>query len=328
MRKVYIATYKNSLYSEIITKAEFNVKEYAYPVNEVSLNPVLSQKNSGYFVIELTVKNFMQELNLARSVIENCKVVCIADEINDQMKCLLLENGIADLLMPCDPKRTALYLRSLERRDKEIHGRIAILDDDTSSISIIKTITSRFGYKTLIADSIDSLFKKITEEEVQMILINIGMENIQITELIKKSFLKSEMKRSPVIVYKDMKKGMFVHEFMSGLSRISKVILSHDELYSFLLDILFRKQTADKMEKLNAYPCFSDNPGYGKGNLSQVFFQNEKNVFSFDNIFDEKSFHDLINHISSLKKMMLISEGLRWLRLDSKNKRSICEAGG
>ncbi len=328
MKKVHIATYKNSLFSETVSKADFIVNEYNYPVDEILLNPILSQKNSGYFVIELTVKNFMQELNLARSVIENCKVVCVADEINDQMKCLLLENGIADLLMPCDPKRTALYLRSLERRDKEIHGRIAILDDDAAAISIIKTITSRFGYKALIADSINSLFKKISEEDVQMILINIGMENIQIPELIKKSFLKIEMKRSPVIVYKDMKKGMFVHEFMSGLNRISKVILAHDELYSFLLDILFRKQTAVKIDKLNSCRCFSNNPVYAKGNLSQVFFQNEKEVFSFDNIFEENEFHDVINHISSLKKMMLISEGLRWLRLDSKAKRSICEAGG
>jgi len=154
------------------------------------------------------------------------------------------------------------------------------------------------------------------------------MENLIIPELIKKSFLKNEMKRSPVIIYKDMKKGMFVHEFMSGLNRISKVILSHDELYSFLLDILFRKQTAVKIGKLNEYADYSSNPVYGKGNLSQIYFQNEKEVFSFDNIFDEKGFHDAIRQISSLKKMMLMSEGLRWLRLDASGKRSICEAGG
>jgi hypothetical protein len=140
MKKVHIATYKNDLFSETIAKADFTVKEYTFPVDDESLNQISSQKNSGYFVIELTVKNFMQELNLARNIIEFCKVVCVSDEINDQMKCLLLENGIADLLTPADPKRTALYLRSLEKRDKDIHGRIALLDDDPSVINVIKTI--------------------------------------------------------------------------------------------------------------------------------------------------------------------------------------------
>lgn len=328
MRKVHLATYKNNIFSEAIKKAEFNVIEYNFPVEEESLNHILSQKNSGYFLIELTEKNFMQELNLARSVIENCKVICVADEINDLMKCLLLENGISDLLMPADSKRTALYLRSLEKRDREIHGRIAVMDDDASAVNIIKTISSRFGFKIITADSIDSLFKKISDEEVEMILINIGMDNIQLPDLIKKSFLKNEMRRSPVIIYKDMKKGMFVHEFMSGLNRISKVILSHDELYSFLLDILFRKQTAVKIGKLNEYADYSSNPVFGKGNLCQVFFQNEKEVFSFENIFEEKGFHEAIRQISSLKKLMLMTEGLRWLRHDTKGKRSICEAGG
>ena len=73
---------------------------------------------------------------------------------------------------------------------------------------------------------IDDLKKK----DIQFILINSGMDNLDFPSLVKKSLSRVEMRKHPVIAYKDMTKGIFVHEVATGLNRLTKVILNIQEL--------------------------------------------------------------------------------------------------
>ena len=141
------------------------------------------------------------------------------------------------------------------------------------------------------------------------------MHDIDIKKLIRNTFISSEIKTTPVITFKEEDKGFFVHEIASGLSRLTKVILTFEELLSYLVDILFKKEIIPITTAINTATNQNENSYFSHNTLKQVYKLEEEKLFSMDNIIGEIKMDSLLHLTKLLERTLLKVDGFKWLHL-------------
>ena len=316
MNQILLITYNNSFYKNYLHDKEFQILEFQQPLSNEAISKIEGLNFSGSAVLEINDNN----LDIHKNIIDILKkksaaVIAATGIITEKIKNYLMENGIADLFETENAKELAGYINIINNKINPELGRILILEDINPRIEILKSIITRFGYEPVIINSIDIMFEKIEITSFQMILLNLGTAGFDINKFTRKSKISNIIKKIPVIPYKDMNRGLYINEMLAGLNRVANIILSSEEAYSYLLDILFRKELFRAVNKLNVSLEEENIAIYSQETLSRIYSLLGTNIFSMKNLFQNDKIENLKNITDSAREAIVKAQGLKWLRL-------------
>jgi len=313
MNEIFLITFRNRLYRESLQNAGFPVREFS-PTDD-DLCAVIERAGS---VSDLAV------LDVRDETIERCTdllellvkkemtVILVTGVLTDRLRALSRKYGIPDILEGHDPLTLRDYITVINAPSKSM-GKVIILDDAPPRQSIMRGIFMRFHYQPLFITTLDELFETVQKYTAQLVLINLGTEHFDVNDFVRRAYTHSKMKKLPLIVYKDIEV-LFVTEIISGLNRLTKVILSTDELFSFLITFLFRLELFHKIEHLNAVTSYPADAL--SGTLQKEINAGGNDIYSLPSLIDSNVYGELLSLSDSMHALLKKVAGLRWLVRD------------
>ncbi len=319
MKKIFLSTGSNTILENLLTERGFAPTTLSYPLVSDDVDIMENRGNKGesrYLIAEWSEKipeSFQETL---ASLHSDIYPLFICKNPTEKTKSFLFNSGISDLFTSPDPDRIASFIENISGNNRPKRKKIAVVNDNPSVKIFLRRLLDRFDVEPLFLPGIDPLFEVLDDARLQMILINLGTENLDLGKLIRSSYIDRQIKKIPVITFKDMNVGLFVHELRSGLNRITKVILSAEELYGFLLDILYRKRVIPVVNALNGFVDLEKNICYNSSSLMQIYNLSGEEIFETENILSENRISGIYNKLEELKRIMILSESLKWLKVN------------
>jgi hypothetical protein len=313
MNEIFLITFRNKLYRESLQKSGFSVREFSPPDDELCSVIEQTASVSAVAVLEVRDETIERCADLLELLVKKeMSVILITGVLTDRIRTLSRHYGIPDILEGHDPVTLRDYIDVINTPSKSM-GKVIILDDAPPNRSIMRAIFMRFHYQPLFITTLDALFDTVQKYTAQLVLINLGTEHFDVNDFVRRAYSHSKMKKIPLIVYKDIEE-LFVTEIISGLNRLTKVILSTDELFSFLITFLFRLELFHKIEHLNtltSYPADAVS-----GTLQKAINAGGSDIYSLPNLIDSNVYGELLSLSDSMHAVLKKIEGLRWLVRD------------
>ncbi len=323
MDQVILATCDNSLYRRDLEAHGFSLGEYTPGLTPP---PLKSTGPGPYIIAEIKGQN-ITALQDMKSAFPASEILCLVPSFEEKMRGPLIELGLSDLLKRWDPPGLASLVGAMAgRRGLPLRGRIAVLEESVSFLGILSSISSRFGFATENTPSINGLIDYLENNSVELVLVNIGCRGFDIAEFIKKAYANSAIKKYPLVAYKDLAEGLYVHEITSGLNRLTKSILSREELLNLLVTLLFRAETGPLINEINALHECEGLTGENGSTLRRLFYDAGTSLCECPEIFSENRYARYLDVNRKLEYALTITDPLRWLIGPSK-KGPTCAGG-
>ncbi len=326
-KEIILITYDNEMYENALQKHGFKTTAFQLPYSEEIINHIKNITRVGNIIIEVDEQN-IQDLKMHfsnKAVLK--KICCLARKLSPQLQEEIKSCGIANVLPTYDTNRLTAYIKSMQLTPDVDQGKILIIEDSLKTQIMLTEIISRFNYDIIFINNFNELQNETNDLHTQFLLLNLGTEKININNLIRKSYAQLQIKRIPILAYKNMEDGIFINELISGLNRLTKYVLSHDELYSFLVELLFKKEIIPLLTKVNKTIELSENNFYSKLTIGQIFQQNVCNIFNSENFLTDDNILQVLNYINAIKNSIVKVDGLRWLKLEPKEEKITCGVG-
>ncbi|MBP7738442.1 MAG: hypothetical protein KA369_20880 [Spirochaetes bacterium] len=322
MKRVLLITSKNHLYREALVKRGYTVVEYNLPVSAGAIREIEDLPSCVASITEVMDGSVENRRDLYRALKARGQIICCAGStaLSDDMKSFLLDHGISDVLTGQSESRLVPYLAIIGDGADKAAGSFIILDDDGADRDVLHAIVARFGYHVVFVKTAEDLLAKAMEPGVSFILVNLGARTLDLNGMVRRYYGNSAVRSIPVLAYKDMREGVFVHELVGGLNRLTRYILSREELFSLLVDLLYRKEVIPLVAALRNLTDFDANVCYDTETLSQAFFQCEKNIFGQKDLQDDDTLAMMMKSVQGLNRVILKAEGLKWLRMNISRK--------
>jgi len=247
------------------------------------------------------------------------RLIFCVDQIKPEGKKNLISQGMTEILIHKTVEEIVNYIRMTSEKPKGSYGNIALLDSDTIQNTIISQVVSVFHFNVIRAATIDELIDLVHRENVEMVLMNIGSKNLNIQEFIRKTYTDTVFKGTPFIPYKANLDDVFIHEILSGLHRLSKVVLSAEELYSFLVSTLFRKVFLTPLYRLKTVTAATGTPQFARESLRQLYHSIGYDLFTMDHICGEEHCKQYRGYVRELEYAMNVIDGFQWLLLEKRD---------
>ncbi len=321
MQTVRIISNRTSLTKKYIIESGFTAHEES--LSAISNRSV--QEKYSFTVIETENPS-----DIPPALLTNAdRILIVCDKTSSNDKKFLISKGVSHVLLTKDHSLSGEYLRLILHKEKEENGRIMILDNINSYRRIIESIFTRFGYGTMAVESHEQIFENLNKADLQFILINLACPNLDVNGLVREAYKNPEIKKIPVIIYKDISEGLFVHEVIAGLNRLTKFILTPEELFSFFAELLSRKALTPLITRLNQDSEYKEYAQCSDMPLKQMYFCYEKMIFSRESLLETESLENLFDASEKLRDITLKGLGISWLKnVNTKEKVNTCGAGG
>ncbi len=324
MKDVLLVTFANKVYQNKIESRGFRVINFEQPLSDEALTELCGSRFHGTAIIEVIEDSMHQLSGMIGDLQKNSvRIIALSARINHNFKEYFFKRGIAEVIESNDAVRIADYLDITAKYSNKMYGKLIILDDDEHRINIFNTVIGRFNYNPVFVDSIDKLFEDISVN-IQFILVNLGARNFDLSYFLRKSFSTEIFKKIPIIPFKETIEDLYIHEMISGLNKIAKIILSAEELFSFLVDMLFRKELSPGINLLTETLDVDNLDRFASEPLSKLYNFMGTNIFTMKKIITKDNIDIIEGRIESLKNMVIKVDGLKWLiKNDAENKSSI-----
>lgn len=315
MTDIFLATGDNARYMKALEAAGFRATALPARVDEYVPFVEARKGSATLLLLELTRENrvFLETPSplLASS---GMKIVCLAAVPGNAERRELLELGISDLLDSGDPDQIARYIAAITAfNTSEPVGKILANEPAGPFAKVLGSIAERFGFSLSLAGGADGLLASLAESPVELILVNIGARGFDITEFMKKAYSNPHIKKYPLLAYKDMAEGLFVHEITSGLSRLTKSILSRDELLNLLITLFYKNETGPLVAGARAL-LDADNPGgIDASSLRRLFYAKGPELCDMTSIFSGDRFARSLETGAALHRAIQKTAGFLWL---------------
>jgi len=331
MNIVNLITTKNDQLRQPLHNEGFTINEFHPMTDNSNLEEKIGRGKNNYSLIEITDSDQFETEILAERIkllYEKSKLICLSGTMTPVLRKYLLKTGISDCITEFSPERIASYIKNLNIKPDGKSGTFIILDDNELQKNMLNSIIKRFGYSSIFVSSTEDLFQKVSDPDTTMILINIGTAGIDLNGLVRRSYINSDIKKNPVIAYKCMDQGLFVHEIINGLNRLTKVILSPEELYCMLTDMLFKKEITSCTSSYITSLKYEKYYTYAGKNLQQIYYENNADPCGQESLFEKERIDSMIESVEKMRKTLIRAEGIIWLRhSESSQNRPTCGAG-
>lgn len=328
MSELLFIAYDNPRYRNALLAAGYALREID-PQNPDDIVAAVRGAAVDSFVVVDVAEDNAENLRRILSCLtaKNLRVVAVGGPVSETTQSLLLAEGVADYLRGDDPARLARYLRvlqnPLETRASQRDGFI-ILEDDAVRRAVFRAIIGRYGYAVEMVSTIDDFFRCVNGAEHVAALVNLGAAGFDVSRFVRGAHACAKIKQLPVVPYKDAKEGIFVHEMTSGLNRITRVILSPDEAYSFLVNMLFRGELFPCAGVFNGEIKLDEHAAFMREPFQRIFYTMGVDVFTMENIVGDTDYDRMVSCVDSLRRACVRVDGLRWL---VKNNHKVATCG-
>jgi hypothetical protein len=326
MKNILLVTSNNPRYRDALVQRGFMVSEYSLPASPDLIKEIEKAPECLASITEVIDAENVTGKELYRVLREKGRVVCFAGAISADEKSFLLDCGITDVLLSYNESHLVPYLKIINEEPEEDAGFFVVLDDIGTDRVVMRNLICRYGLGVVFVNTVDELFERAGRPGTRFILVNLGAKGLDLNGLVRKFYLDKAARSIPVLAYKDMREGLFVHELVGGLNRLTRYILSREELLSLLADLLFRKEVIPLVGSLKKLSDFDANTCYDTESLGQAFFQCEKNIFNQKNLHDSDTLSSMMKAVQGLNRAVLKAEGLKWLRMNI-DRKDISTAG-
>ncbi len=229
------------------------------------------------------------------------------EEMSPHIGQIFKSQGIARLL---STEQLIRYGRLVLEAPGE-HEKCSILLCETDEImkAMIRSICEHFGCDLeCIPDQNDAL--AALNDSHDLFLLNIDQKSFDCTRFIHRAASMRSMMKALFVPY--MSTGMIhVSDILSGLGRFSKVILSGDELYSFLITLFHNKgllRTASKLMKTVEPVCGE----FADMSVRQMYTEKDTELFTMDCACNQKV-ESTWESIEALRTVIARVVPLKWL---------------
>ncbi|HOO70150.1 MAG TPA: hypothetical protein PK926_00195 [Spirochaetota bacterium] len=299
---------------------------YYYYDQSTALSAETEIPQADYYVVDDCRSSYLDRI--LGSLHDRGYVICLLDDVDDTRRNILVRKGVTDVMARDERADVIPYIKALETDPSSVPGKMLVLDDVALHRKAISNIIGRFGYRLLFAEDTVSLIDHMQKSNLQFVLVNLGMDPRELNEFVRSYTTRVEMRTVPIIMYKEMSAGLYIHEIMRGLNRLTRFILSTDELYSFLVDIMFRKDIIPLLDGLNYSVDFKGSSYYAQEPLKKIYYLKEGDLFSTENILHRENIDRIEGVLSLINQSIFRVKGLRWLRRDfSRTDFTTCGAG-
>jgi hypothetical protein len=323
---ILLITNKNGVHAPALEKGGFTPHCYTPPLSDELVREIggLPESCTAVFEIDCDPGDGCRVLLEAVSRFRNR--ICISNDPSDKVRLHLMNAGIPDLLCSPGSGRLVQFLTMILEERGAPAGSILVLDGEKRHIGMISSILSRFDYGIEVASSTGQLFTFSERQDIPFISINLGSPLLDLKQLVRGFLANGSFRKKPVLIYRDMRSGIFIHELLSGLNRITPYILSPDELYSFLVEFLFRKEITPLVASLHEKYCSSP-INFNCESIGRIYQTHRDELFSMKSVFtDGDCGHEA--EVDLIKRAMVKTEGLKWMTSRAEEvKRITCGAG-
>lgn len=322
MVKIYLLTSKNDLIipalrNEGLAAEELPAGSDIYYITENS-----------YMLMEISGPDSAEKIEtIVKSQHETSGIVCFCESLTADIRYFLLKNGLADCLETTDPVQISEYFSTVIKPYGR-KGKFLILDDNVIHRRILASVIKRFGFETNFITGIDELFEMAGDPENIMVLINMGTAKLDMNAVVRRSYNNPDIKKNPVVAYKSMKQGLFVHEIINGLNRLTKIILSPEELYFMLTDLLFKKEIMSYTDSFTDFLKYDRFFSYAGKNIQQIYYEIQANPCGQDSFFDPGCMKSLIQSSGKIRDSLKRVQGITWLACHGFTGKNLTCGGG
>ncbi len=331
MNIVNLITSKNDQLRQPLHNEGFVVNEFSLSTENHNLEEKIVKGETNYTLLEISdFENSTSGILTERIKLlyDRSKLICYSANMTLNLRKFLLKTGISDCITDFSPERIASYIKNLNIKPEARPGTFVILDDNDLQKNMFNSIIKRFGYKTKVVSNTDELFEIAAEPDNIMILLNIGTAGLDLNGLVRRSYINSDIKKNPVVAYKCMDQGLFVHEIINGLNRLTKVILSPEEIYCMLTDMLFKKEITSFTNSYISSLKYEKIQTYAGKTIQQIYYENHGDPCGQESLFDKERIDSMIDSSEMIRRTLIRAEGIIWLRhSDSAQNRPTCGAG-
>jgi hypothetical protein len=320
MSKVTLLTYDRSR-AEGLEKAGHTVLPVMLPLSEEKIK-ALSAMRSDVQLVECLHDEGLGLSGYLDRLPESPRTIFFGPPLSARNRTLLMERGYPEYLDYTDTRRIQAYLKTvLASRQSETCPVIAF-DSDERSSSLVSGICRVLDYGFSFPGDQDDFVEMINRRETQIALFNLENSELDLRRLIMESFRGNRVSHLPMVAYRRMEEGLFIHDLTGGLNRLTRVILTPDELYGFLIDFLFRARYYPLVNRLVTNSRMDETFTGQMESLSTYFFSNEEQVFHLSDLANPDSVEVLLRTTRQIREMLIRVESLRWLRPEEQE----CEA--
>ena len=315
MTAIYLATGDNARYMNALEASGLRATALPAPVEDYAPFIEAGAAGPALLLLELSRENrrFLETPSplLARP---DFRIICLAPAPGEAERRGLLELGISDLLEPGDPGTAARYLAAISSCGNAApRGKVLANEPPGPFARVLGSIAGRFGFSLDCADGPDGLLGALTHGPVELILVNIGARGFDITEFMKKAYANPDIKKYPLLAYKDMAEGLFVHEITSGLSRLTKSILSRDELLNLLITLFYKYETGPLVSGARALLGADSPAGVDTSSLRRLFYSTGPELCDMTSILSGERFARSLEAGAELHHAIQKTAGFLWL---------------
>lgn len=280
-----------------------------------------------YYIIE---DNLLDEIPDAFFPVIGEKTIILSEKIDNQTRTRMTGRGLVNLLTGNDPAAVTACIHMLIETEKtESDAEILIGEDDPAVQSILSGLVKRFGYTPLFAGSSNDFFQKLGSPRIQMLLLNLGMDSLDINGFIREAAGRMEIRRVPFIAYRDMQDGIYINEMLCGLNRFTRFILSPRELFSMLAGLLYRKDLIPSVHNLTRLSSLKEHSLFAEETLPRIYHHHREEIFSLPDLSAPHMLKKISDLSCRLHQSVIKVEGLQWLLNETESiEISTCGWGG
>lgn len=312
MKEIHLYTRNNSLYESFFIEAGYTVAHPGAP-SVPARDAAYVKPTDRVAVVEISndsLEACSATLGALRG--EGVRVLCVAAEGTERVRGFLLKEGIADLLPAAQPGRLVESVASMEGWDAEPRGVFVALDECAARLRIMRSVSERFGFELRVVGTIDDFFAAF-DGVCAATFVNLGAAGFEINRFIRMSHAHGRVKLVPLIPYKDACDGVFVHEMISGLNRLARVILSPEEMLSFLAGMLFRKEILGPMDDLALALCYPDSAAFARESFGRLYYTLGMDAFELANLLGDEDHSRMRGMVARMQRALVKADGVRWL---------------
>jgi hypothetical protein len=327
MKRINLITSRNFLYRDTLFGRGYAVTEYGFPPAPGLAAEIQRAAAGDSTFIEANNASIVDHAELYRVIGLRERAILCAEDLSRDSRRFLLECGISDLLASHDDEKLVAVLKTAAAVSELNTGTFVVLEHGTAVRKVLKSIIGRFSYRVVFVSSVEELFDTTLDGGVQFVLINIGSAGLDLSGLVRKSYSRELARTVPVLAYKDMREGLFVHELVGGLNRLTKYILSLEELYGIIVEVLYRKELVPLVARLRKLADCEANACFDADSLSRAYFACEKTIFTQTSLLTDATFDGTSEVGQCIQSVIMKVESLKWLKLEI-DRRCISTAGG
>ncbi len=307
---------------------EYTLIEHNAPLTMVKIEEHLQGQRTSYTILEIDnsfLSNYTGAVETLNYLVSRNRVIVVTENMNDSLRKLLIHCGIAHCFTSTEARLLQEHFDSLSSSSGGINrGKILVLDDLPQYKSILKAVTESLEYSCDFTNNVDELFKLVGMNKYQLILMNIGTKKVDMNRIIRKSYTNHAIKRVPIIAYKNMDHGIFVHEFLNGLKKLTKIILSPEELFCAIFELLYKKRIMTCISSMNEAVSFENYSNYPEESIAKIYYEIHGELCSQENICTDEHIRALRKNIDEMQNIVIRSESIRWLKKCSNKRKSLC----